>query len=1026
MQITSNTSNMSAVAIGLNQQKTQRFNIAQSAQFFQILSSSLYTYKDEAVIRETLTNAIDANIKAGKDQPVYVGIDNNKMVFIDFGSGINPDLIQDIYCTYGQSTKTQDETQTGGFGLGCKSPFAITDSFTLINRYQGKKYTYLIQKSALNSELKGIPTITLINEKELEPKEQTGIIVVIPYDSSKYSKLDIKIKLFGSISGYPVAFYNAKGFEVQSVNETIRLTLENANLLPLIKYTNKSCRYTIIQTEERSLLDNLDSLGHSRFLIKYGNNLFPIKESELMKANDFYKVDNFNKAINLFFEKSILYNNTQIVFTINEPINITPNRESVSYTPITQALIYKSVSTWINETLKAYEETLIECCKNHVKQYTNTNQYTKPLFLQYVIGALEPLNCMGMTLVRDKISWTSMKQYIKEHFYDIWHYNNIQITVPKGINPYINLNSKMYLGEYIFSEIQNQLKDIFLDVNLINKYKFIFTRVKLIYTTLENDSNLDLETKEKIRKDTTLLFKDWIKACNELRAKHLDFFNNLKEFIIHTSVTTIIYGKYNSSEKIDTSKFPFRDLTLKDLGWQSKGRWHSDYFSGTYVTEYGADSQYLNIMSQVLGRGLVSLLTVPVWILTQQKPAYISKLNTKIVGKYTKEQFIESFANNIANKNVQEFTSQIYKEKDWYRNIWNTVILNENNSRDYSHKLFSITYFGKDSGLSTWTSEELIEGMNKLNIGYIDLTSITPFTRRTNRKKEQLYCRPGTYETKISLSEANYVAFNKYVSEHFKTSYWSESQIDKSIADNFPIISCLGVQATTEVNYERFQKEANLPKFDRWLIDQLTKALDDPKFIALANHYCTTRVEAQYINIYSQYGFCDRFEIDKRWGNKKYYDVMESFSEIMKNKILIEANHLNKYFLPTWQIDPTHQIKPRNIENWVTNTYNIYKDNPTIIYKELLSVFEVHTSWFKNGSDEVQQLFYKYLNIPLPKAVKKFIYHHLLNSTALYSKLAHNCDFVDKVEDMQKLDYAYLKTNRYSCKTLNFLQKLNK
>ena len=153
---------------------------------------------------------------------------------------------------------------------------------------------------------------------------------------------------------------------------------------------------------------------------------------------------------------------------------------------------------------------------------------------------------------------------------------------------------------------------------------------------------------------------------------------------------------------------------------------------------------------------------------------------------------------------------------------------------------------------------------------------------------------------------------------------------------------------------------------------------------------------------------------------------MESFSEIMKNKILIEANHLSKYFLPTWQIDPTHNIKPRNIENWVANTYNIYQNDPTTIYRELLSVFEVHTSWFKNGSDEVQQLFYKYLNIPLPKAVKKFIYHHLLNSTALYSKLTHNCDFVDKVEDMQKLDYAYLKTNRYSCKTLNFLQKLNK
>ena len=1026
MQITSNTSNMSAVAVGLNQQKTQRFNIAQSAQFFQILSSSLYTYKDEAVIRETLTNAIDANIKVGKNQPVYVGIDNNKMVFIDFGSGINPNLIQDIYCTYGQSTKTQDETQTGGFGLGCKSPFAITDSFTLINRYQGKKYTYLIQKSALNSELKGIPTITLVNEKELEPKESSGITVVIPYDCSKYSNLDIKIKLFGSISGYSVCFYNAKGFEVKSVNETIGLTLKNAKLLPLIKYTDKPCRYTVINLEEDNLSHNLNSLSGSRFLIKYGNNLFSIKESELLKSNDFYKVDNLYKAISLFFDKSIIFNNAKIVFTINEPIDITPNRESVSYTPITQTLIYKSINTWINETLKAYEETLIECCKNHVKQYTNITQYSKPLFLQYISGALDPLSFIEITNVKTKTSWVSMKQYIKEHFYNIWQYNKILITFSKKINPYINPKQKMYLGEYIFTEIQYQLKNIFLDINLVDKYKFISTKIETLNTTLETDLTLDSETKEKIRQDIVFLFKDWVKCCNKLRTKHLDFFNNLKEFINHTTITTINYGKYSSSEVINTSDFPFRDLTLQDLGWQSKGIWHSDYFSGTYIFKYSAEAQYINIMPRILGKSLVSLLTAPVWLLTQQKPAYISKLSNKIVGKYTKEQFIEFFANNLANKDIQEFTSQIYAEQDWCKDIWNTLIFNVNSSKEYSHKLFSIKTVTKNSGLSTWTTKELIDGINKLNIGYIDLTSITPITKRTNRKKEQLYCRPGAYETKINLSEANYVAFSKHISTHFKSNYWYNSQIDKTIADNFPIISCLGVQATTKTNYEKFQKEANLPKFDEWLIDQLKKALDDPKFINLANHYCTTRVEAQYINIYSQYGFCDRFEINKRWNNKEYYDVMESFSELMKNKVLIEANHLSKYFLPTWRLDYSHSIKPRSIENWIIDSYKAYQNDPSIIYRELLSVFEVHTSWFKNGSKEVQELFYKYLNLPLPKAVKKFIYHHLLNNTALYSKLIHNSEFAVKVEDIKKLKYAYLKANRYSCKTLNFLQKLNK
>ncbi len=175
MQVSSNTSTES-LAIGQTK-KVDSFTLSNSKEFFEILSKNLYSYPVIATIRETMCNAWDAHIKADKtDIPIKAYLEGTDLVVEDFGTGIPHDQIQPIYGVFGASTKIYDKTQTGGFGLGCKAPFAITSSFTVQNIHGGIKSIYSCIRSDPNNN--DLPTIrTILSVPTTEPE---GVKVTIP------------------------------------------------------------------------------------------------------------------------------------------------------------------------------------------------------------------------------------------------------------------------------------------------------------------------------------------------------------------------------------------------------------------------------------------------------------------------------------------------------------------------------------------------------------------------------------------------------------------------------------------------------------------------------------------------------------------------------------------------------------------------------------------------------------------------------------------------------------------------------
>lgn len=158
---------------------TTQFQIAASAKAFQILSSAIYTKKEEAIIRELLANAADAHVAAGRaDTPIQLHMPTHLEPWLeikDFGTGLSDAQIYSLYTTYFGSDKTGTNDLIGGFGLGSKSPLCYTDQFSVQSRH-GDTIAYW----SIFIDDAGLPRVTKTGE---EPYVGTpGLTVNIPVD----------------------------------------------------------------------------------------------------------------------------------------------------------------------------------------------------------------------------------------------------------------------------------------------------------------------------------------------------------------------------------------------------------------------------------------------------------------------------------------------------------------------------------------------------------------------------------------------------------------------------------------------------------------------------------------------------------------------------------------------------------------------------------------------------------------------------------------------------------------------------
>lgn len=171
---------------------SNQFTIAQTSKMFKILSDSLYSDKVMAVIRELATNAYDSHISAGNKNPFLVKLptaaDPNFTVR-DYGTGLSQADMEHLYTTYGASNKNDSNDFVGCLGLGSKSPFAYTKSFSTTSYFNGKQYTYI---AAIDDS--GVPTLNLIHSCDTdEPNGLSISFAVKQHDFHEFSSKAVRV-----------------------------------------------------------------------------------------------------------------------------------------------------------------------------------------------------------------------------------------------------------------------------------------------------------------------------------------------------------------------------------------------------------------------------------------------------------------------------------------------------------------------------------------------------------------------------------------------------------------------------------------------------------------------------------------------------------------------------------------------------------------------------------------------------------------------------------------------------------------
>ena len=180
--------------------KKMRLSENASSMVFQLFTKNVYSNPIGTVVREIASNCFDSHIEAKVNAPVLIKKFKDPQTntiyisFIDYGVGMSPDRIENIYGVYFESTKRVDNTQIGGFGIGGKTPLAYKrstgmgegeydNSFFVITNFDGMKYYYTIFEGTDS------PVISLLHNEPTTEGNGTEIrIPILEKDQTTFAK----------------------------------------------------------------------------------------------------------------------------------------------------------------------------------------------------------------------------------------------------------------------------------------------------------------------------------------------------------------------------------------------------------------------------------------------------------------------------------------------------------------------------------------------------------------------------------------------------------------------------------------------------------------------------------------------------------------------------------------------------------------------------------------------------------------------------------------------------------------------
>jgi hypothetical protein len=300
---------------GVEGEKT--FRIQANARAFSILSSNLYRNKIRAVIRELSCNALDSHIAAGCGTvPFVVHLPNMMEPYLeiqDKGLGLTHDQVMNIYTTYFASTKNETNDLIGGLGLGGKSPFAYTNSFTVTAIHNGvsRGYAMVINET-------GEPAVIPMGESNTD--QSNGVTIRIPVKAHDFDQFRVEAEnVFRWFEHKPEVVGNSR-YKIANLDKVA--VFEGDRWFMLIRdYYNRTPGGAVM-----------------------GNVLYPIQSENVSKR--FYEL--------------LQGANVVLRFEIGE-LDIQPSREELSYDPVTVQVLEARLDQVLKDMRLKLEQHFVAC-----------------------------------------------------------------------------------------------------------------------------------------------------------------------------------------------------------------------------------------------------------------------------------------------------------------------------------------------------------------------------------------------------------------------------------------------------------------------------------------------------------------------------------------------------------------------------------------------------------------------------------------------------------------------------------------
>jgi hypothetical protein len=285
--------NAVSIETNVEQGKTLGFGISDIRLVVDILSK-LYAYPIQTLVQEYICNGRDAMRENGTwgTKAITIGVPNKfepTFKVRDYGCGITPDRMENIFVNYGSSTKRGTNLQTGGFGIGAKSAFSYTDSFSITSFVDGVKYLYV-------AHLGDEGGVNLVNKSATT--EANGVEISIGVKTNDISSFREAVQRCIRYWSEPINLEGVADGELSRLQPTATLKNmaayagENKTI-----YLIDGIEYDLMTRDHYSRYDSGVLHDRGTVAINVPNGFFKIASSrERLESND----DNKNKQAKLF------------------------------------------------------------------------------------------------------------------------------------------------------------------------------------------------------------------------------------------------------------------------------------------------------------------------------------------------------------------------------------------------------------------------------------------------------------------------------------------------------------------------------------------------------------------------------------------------------------------------------------------------------------------------------------------------------------------------------------------------------